>query len=254
MRIQLKEKISKVLFAFESPKQLLSVLFWPKFSLSSYLVISSLIRQGIKPATVIDVGANVGQFAISASKLFTADKIISFEPDPQAAEIFKKNTILLKNIELHQKALGTVQGTAEFFVNKDSQVSSMLALSHERLKEFPGRTVTSSIAVDVDTLDNMFCKEILQKPILLKIDVQGFEDRVLLGARSFLKNVDFVLLELSLKSLYEGEKTFNEMIYLMEGLGFEFARPLNWNMSPRNGEMIEMDALFVSSNRGVFID
>lgn len=251
MNIKLREKISKILFAFENPLTLLSTLSWSKFSLSSYLVISSLIRQGIKPATVIDVGANVGQFAVASAKLFAATRIISFEPDPQTAEIFKKNTRSFSTIELHQKALGSEKGTAEFFVNKDSQVSSMLALSHARLEEFPGRTVTNSITVDIDTLDDLFSQEEFQKPILLKIDVQGFEDRVLAGAESFLKNVDYVILELSLKSLYEGEMTFNEMIRLMEDFGFVFIRPLNWNLSSKNGEMIEMDSLFAKKTKEI---
>jgi FkbM family methyltransferase len=242
--IKLKEKLCKMLTAFDTPLQVFNIFLWPMFSLSSYLVISSLIRQGIRPATIIDVGANVGQFAVASAKLLKPARIVSFEPDPHTAELFKRNTAAITTIELIQKALGEKKESAEFFVNKESQVSSILALSSARLAEFPDHTVKHSIPVEIDTLDDIFESADLQRPILLKIDVQGYEDRVLAGASTLLKSVDFVILEISFKPLYEGEKSSNEMIHLMEQHGFIFLRPLNWNISPQNGEIIEIDALF----------
>ena len=49
--------------------EILKALFtWPKFSRTSYKMVRDLRLQGISPNTVIDVGANVGQFAIASKK------------------------------------------------------------------------------------------------------------------------------------------------------------------------------------------
>jgi hypothetical protein len=58
--------------------------------------------------------------------------------------------------------------------------------------------------------------------------------------------VDYVLLETSFRPLYEGEKTFMEIARMMEDHGFEFLRPVDWLSDPRNGEVLQMDALFAS--------
>jgi hypothetical protein len=61
-------------------KALRAVLTWPKFSVTSYFMVSRLIEQGIVPRTVLDVGANVGQFAVASAKLFPGVRVHSSEP------------------------------------------------------------------------------------------------------------------------------------------------------------------------------
>jgi hypothetical protein len=141
-------------------------------------------------------------------------------------------------------ALGDEPGEVVFNVNKNTQVSSILPLHAGRLEAFPDATVQKTIKVQLDTLDNVFRDIEMVSPILLKIDVQGYEDRVLKGAPDLLERVDYILFEASLKPLYEGERTFVEMIKLMEGFGYSFLRPLSYHLSPLNGEVIEMDVFF----------
>jgi len=90
----------------------------------------------------------------------------------------------------------------------------------------------------------------LEDPILLKLDVQGYEVQVLEGAAETLKKVDYVLLEASFRPLYEGEKTFLDIARMMEARGFEFLRPVAWLSDPHNGEVLQMDALFAKSGGG----
>ena len=84
---------------------------------------------------------------------------------------------------------------------------------------------------------------------MLKLDVQGYEPQVLEGATETLKRVNYVLLEASFRPLYEGEGVFMEIARVMEGRGFDFLRPVDWLIDPRNGEILQMDALFVKSDR-----
>jgi len=72
-----------------------ALLTWPKFSLTSYRMLSALKQQGIHPQTIIDVGANVGQFTIASAKLFPKRQIHSFEPLPEAVTLL--NFLLKKD-------------------------------------------------------------------------------------------------------------------------------------------------------------
>jgi FkbM family methyltransferase len=242
--MKVMEQLSKMLSVLEDKRAIPALLTWPKFSFESFLVISRLARQGVCPKTFLDIGANVGQFAVAAAKLFPDATVYSFEPDPETIQKLRKNVSAIGRIKVRELALGDAPGEVTFNVNKNTQVSSILPLHAGRLEAFPDATVRKTIKVQVDTLDRVFCNVEMASPILLKIDVQGYEDRVLKGAPDLLQRIDYILFEASLKPLYEGERTFVEMIKLMEEFGYSFLRPLNYHLSPLNGEVIEMDVLF----------
>ena len=225
---------------------LLAIFKWSKFSLASYKIISRLKLAGVKPITVVDVGANVGQFAVAAAHLFDGVKVFPIEPDSRVAERLISNVgkDTAKNVRI--SAVGERVGIATFHMNKDSQVSSLLKLDVDRMESFPDSRVLNSVPVSLSTLDVMFDGVILSEPVLLKIDVQGYEDRVIFGAREFLKRVKWILIEVSFSKLYQGERDFNSIVALLRESNFVFVRPINFHISPVTGEIIEMDALFVA--------
>jgi hypothetical protein len=141
-------------------------------------------------------------------------------------------------------AVGERDGTAEFQVNSDSQVSSVLPLGSDRKASFPGSQVRRTMSVPMATLDTLFAGRGLAGPVLLKIDVQGYEDRVIVGGQAFLQQVRWVVIETAFARLYDGERSFTEMLDLMRERGFRFVKPLNFHTSDVTGAIIEMDALF----------
>lgn len=225
-------------------EMLLGFVLWPKFSVTSYTMISGLKRQGVLPKTVVDVGANVGQFAIAAAKLFPGVQVHSFEPNPPCAAQLQCNVTKLAAVQVHQLALGRVAGTVDFHVNTHSHSSSILPLANSHLDAFPDARESGVIQVQVSTLDQVFAGQILPSPVLLKLDVQGYELPVLQGGKVFLQSVDYVLLEASFKPLYQNEPLFMEIVAQMRELGFEFLRPVGFLRSPQTGEFLQMDALF----------
>jgi len=237
-------KLRALLNVLEFKSAVKAIIGWPKFSMASFLIITRLIRAGVLPKTVIDVGANVGQFAVAASRLFDGAHIFSIEPDPTTAEVLRENTKGESGIVISVVALGESVGEAKFFVNRDSQVSSLLQLGDDRVRAFPESTVERELNVQLSTLDALFGDRGLEKPILVKIDVQGFEDRVIRGGQKFLSQVDWILIEVSFAELYQGELDFQGILRLLKENGFEFLRPMNFHTSPLTGEIIEMDALF----------
>ncbi|MFC1546085.1 FkbM family methyltransferase, partial [Pseudomonadota bacterium] len=166
------------------------------------------------------------------------------EPDPRVAEQLRKNvgSSIAQNVRV--TAIGDSIGSATFHVNRDPQVSSLLPLGEDRIESFPDSRVVEKITVSLTTLDVLFGDIALAEPILLKIDVQGFEDRVITGSSEFLKRVQWVLMEVAFSKLYEGERDFESIVELLKKQGFHFVRPMNFHISPKTSEIIEMDALF----------
>ena len=229
----------------EHPGALMAAMTWPKFSLANFTIVTRLAQMGVRPGTILDIGANVGQFAIAAAKRFPGAQVFCVEPDPRSVAILKSNAKDIDRISVHQTAMSDTCGVANFHVNQDSQVSSLLPLGADRIEAFPGSTVREVIEVGVETLDSLFAHRPLEAPILLKLDVQGSEDRVLLGGNRLLKSVSWITLEVAFASLYEGEADFLTVCKLLDRHGFQFTKPLNFHTRPDTGEIIEMDALFV---------
>lgn len=226
------------------PGALKAFLTWPKFSLASYIINSRLKKSNVEPKTIIDVGANIGQFSVAALKLFKQAKIISIEPDPEVAIKLKNNIRENSNTEVIVCAAGDKTGEVKFFRNKDSQVSSIMEIGVIRKNLFPNSKVKAEVNVPMNTLDSLFENRELQKPILLKLDVQGAELKVLNGSKNLLKNVKWIVIEVAFVNLYKGEPSFNELCKILKQYNFNFKKPLNYHISPNRLEIIEMDALF----------
>jgi len=237
-------------------------------------MVSALVRQGISPATVIDVGANVGQFAIAAAKLFPGCHVHSFEPLPECAERLSRYARKLGSITVYPIALGDVEGELSLNRNSYSLSSSFLPLARPHREAFPGAREVGSVRVQVSTLDRVYGRGLdgdggplphpllgqgegteeeglsaLRGPVMLKLDVQGFEARVLRGAEKTLARTDYMVLEASFKPMYEGEPLFADLVKMAEGFGFRFARPVGWLSEPRTGEVIQADLLFEKARR-----
>jgi len=235
-------------YFLRNPSAWYAVIAWPKFSLTSYRVVSSLMRQGVLPRTVIDVGANVGQFAVASARIFPDVTVHSFEPEPTSLDKLRLNVRNLGCVHIYPVALGKESGEIMFHVNSHSHSSSILSLGKVHRAAFPRARQIYDIKVAMSKLDQELAVVSLEAPVLLKLDVQGYELQVLEGASDTLRKVDYVLLETSFRPMYEGERTFMTVVRAMEGNGFEFLRPIAWLDDPRNGEVLQMDALFARSN------
>lgn len=239
------KKIQTVLSLLEDINSVKALITWPKFSITSYFVVSGLAKQGVLPATVLDVGANVGQFATASAKLFPDVRVHSFEPGPDCAKRLRKNVSGLGNVAVYPFALGDDEGEVSFHVNFHSHSSSILPLAQAHHDAFPDARETQVIKVKVSTLDRIFANVEFRSPVLLKLDVQGYEAQTLRGGAETLKRVDYVLLETSFKPMYERELLFMDIVRMMEEQGFRFERPVDWLSAPGTGEILQMDALFV---------
>jgi FkbM family methyltransferase len=136
-----------------------------------------IIRYLSTDALVIDVGANIGSYAILAASCAPAGRVVAFEPDPAARGRLLENLQLngLTNVTVRSEAVAQRVGEAAFSQGMDT-VNRILA-EDERI---PGRTV------QVTTLDTEFALSgHLQ---LCKLDTEGHEPAILRGSASLLKS------------------------------------------------------------------
>lgn len=177
-----------------------------------------LLRRGIAPSiehddllagrrfrSVVDVGANVGQFAIWAADVLGAERIVCVEPLPEAVTQLREVASELApcRVTVVPAALGSTAGRRTLHVTTAIDSSSLLpvtdvAKTRAALHETGTREVELRIGDEVlpDALDG---------PLLVKLDVQGTELDVLAGLPKTLAAADAVLVEVSFTSLYDGQ-------------------------------------------------
>jgi FkbM family methyltransferase len=237
------------LFA-DDPRALIALLRWPRFSFTSYQICRTLADVGVTPRTVLDIGANVGQFAVAAHYFFPTAIIHAFEPLPQASQQLKKAAHGLTRLRIHETAVGDRVGPTSFHVNTYSLSSSVLPLGSRHRNAYPHAHEAETIVVPMTSLDSMLADLDATDPILLKIDVQGLEAAVIAGAKRTLDKTAWILAELSFQPLYEGEMEFSGVQKLIEGHGFELQCLVDAPRSGMGGAIVQADALFSRPTSG----
>jgi FkbM family methyltransferase len=165
---------------------------------------------------VFDVGANVGQSAAIFSDTFAAATIHSFEPNPDAYEHLHVLAAGYPRVRPVNAAVGDGEGEATFFVNKFDQTSSLLRPTEgaSRFLAVPdGLDFQAERRVRVITLDRYCAENGIDRVDLLKLDTQGYELRVLAGARALLEReaVPLIYLEVGFVPLYEQQPLFPQV-------------------------------------------
>jgi len=197
--------------------------------------------------TILDVGANEGQFARMISSYFPQAAMYCFEPVPEAFAVLEDWAATQHGRVMPIKcALGEVEGSLTMLKHDQHTSSSSFLATTTRCEEiYPETRAKSSISVDCHTLDNAVGRfSLALKPdILIKLDVQGYEDRVIKGGQQTFPKANVVILEVSLVPLYETQPTFAQVAGRMEALDFDYAGSLE---QPCNGEgrLLSIDAVF----------
>lgn len=198
---------------------------------------TALKAQGLQPRTVIDAGANIGQFARAMAETFPLAAVVSFEPDPSTAVRFRANLADCPRVRLVEAAVGSHDGHVTFHPQAYDLASSVLP----GVAAQPGGP--APFDVPVGRLDTLLRDDDLAGPVLLKLDLQGYELEALRGAPDTLARSAHVLLETAFRSGYVGEPPFEAVYDLLRASGFRFLRPVDV-LRDKTGEIVQMDALF----------
>jgi FkbM family methyltransferase len=195
---------------------------------------------------VLDIGANVGQFGTALRRAGYKQRILSFEPLTHAHALLVAASRLDALWEIAPRmALGSRDGETEIHVAGNSVSSSVLDMLERHVKAAPASEFVGSERVPISTLDTfMRGRHTPEDMMFLKIDTQGYEDRVLDGASELQPRVRGLQLELSLVPLYEGQVLFDELRQRISAMGFA-----TWAIWPgffdaQSGRMLQVDVVF----------
>jgi FkbM family methyltransferase len=193
-------------------------------------------------ATVVDIGANRGQFALAARAISGA-KVVSFEPLPAIAELFKTLFSSDAAVTLHVAAVGERAEMKMIHLSARDDSSSLLEIGQAQSDLFPGTHEVGTLEVRVGTLDEFMTAQDIVRPALLKLDVQGYEMQALAGCRSLISNFDYIYCECSFVELYKNQKLAGEVVTYLSSLGFSLAGMYN-PAYDREGNCIQTDLFF----------
>jgi FkbM family methyltransferase len=209
-------------------------------------VLRNLFRQ-IAPVAVLDVGANVGQYATMIRKLGFRGTIVSFEAIPAVHSTLSAAAALHENwLVAPCGALGSSKGKIQINLSKNSVSSSVLPMRSIHLLAAPESLVIGTQTVEMNRLDDISVTGLAGSgPLFLKIDTQGYEKEVLKGAVSLLRRIEAIQVELSLIDLYEGAPDIVEMISFIKGSGYDLFSIVPGFKDLRSGRLLQADGFFV---------
>jgi FkbM family methyltransferase len=197
-------------------------------------------------STVLDVGANTGQYAKNLRDAGFAGRIVSFEP---VLEAYTELCRTARNDSLwtvaERMAIGDKDGRAEIHVANNLVSSSLLPMLDSHCAADPNSRFVDTETVPVARLDSVADRFLgNDESFFIKIDVQGFENKVLDGAPMLLRRGVGLQLELSLTPLYEGEMLFQPMLDRLSKSDFDL-----WSLVPgfvdnRTGRLLQVDGVF----------
>lgn len=147
-----------------------------------------LFSQIVKPGmNVIDIGANIGVYAILASKqVGSKGKVFAFEPVPENFAMLNHNLNInnVNNVETINNAVGAIPGTVRMAIVQDSLATHYIGKSGSS---------DNGVEVKVVTLDDFIKKNKIEVN-LIKMDIEGYEGFAFEGAKKTLKTKDLILI------------------------------------------------------------
>lgn len=197
-----------------------------------------------KIRSIAYVGANVGTSALALNEAFSGLEFYLVEPVPEVFQTLLENTENRRNMHCLNEAAGAQESWCDMFVDSYSPASSLLPYEQMALREFPFLGEQATVRVHVRPLDDILRASGAGGVDFLLMDVQGYEDKVLQGAKRTLRSCQVVVSELSLCPLYIGSSTFDSVYQVLAGESFRLRHIIN-PMEGVNHQILQFDGVFV---------
>jgi FkbM family methyltransferase len=215
-------------------------------SLTDFLVKFQPAFKG-EDLVVYDIGAAVGSYAALMAQLPQVRCVHAFEPTPQS---FARLAALAQRdvrIRAWNVAAGEVNGGVVMNLNDEPDCSSLLRMLDRHRTEFPFSGAEKDLPVRLVRLDDFVGENRIPLPDVLKIDVQGYELKVLAGAPRCLSHARAVIAEVSFVPLYENSPLFEDVLCAMKSSGFRLAGVQSHGITATGGYVMA-DVLFENPN------
>lgn len=195
--------------------------------------------------TFIDIGANVGEYIHFAATVFPNARIYAFEPLKDCFACIHSMESTIPKLQAFNLAMGKEEGRTTIYRSSYAPSSSLLKMGELHKKAFPYTGATSKEEIEISSLDLFFRDDNLENDIFIKIDTQGYEDRVIDGGMNILKKTRVLQIETSFEQLYVGQVLFHDVYVRLHEIGFMFCGVRNQVYDPRDGRILQAHAYFI---------
>lgn len=199
--------------------------------------LNQIKNMGFSPKTIIDAGTAFGDWSRLCYQIFPKADHILFEPLKEYQKVLRKYADSHKNIKYFQSAVGSKNGYVYINVHKDLVGSSILKETDSPFSDGQSRKVPLVI---LDKAVKGF-----KGPYLIKIDVQGAELEVLLGAKEILELTKYIILEVSLFESMKGSPQLFDVVNFMKERGFVVYDIVSALYRPLDNALSQVDMIFV---------
>jgi FkbM family methyltransferase len=196
-------------------------------------------------STVLDIGANTGQFAQRIHKILPYAAIFSFEPIEGCYNHLVKNMINVPNFRAFNYALGDTDTNMQMHVKDFTPSSSLLPMADLHVQAFPYTANEHIEEVKIRRLDGVARELDFDGNLLVKIDVQDYEDRVIRGGQSVILQARVLIVETSFQCLYVDQLLFDDIYDILREMGFRYVGNLLQLKSPLDGSVLQADSIFM---------
>ena len=164
---------------------------------------------------IIDIGANIGYYALMEAKLAPEGSVYAIEPVSENFDYLKTNADLNEctNIKLFNCALSNRSG--------DDVISIPEHRNYAALSEGPNKGNVRKEKVVLSTLDRFVDEHVKRCPTWLRMDVEGHEHQILKGASRVLNEGTELKIAMELHPSRISESAYSEMLSTLEEQGFK---------------------------------
>jgi FkbM family methyltransferase len=208
------------------------------------------VLEALSINVVLDIGGNVGNYARELRRNGFRGKIISFEPILEIFEQLREATAGDPQWSCYNLALGDDEAQTAINVSHNFVSSSLLEVTGASTSAEQATAITRRENIRVTRLDSL--RSIILAPsdrVYMKVDVQGFEKQVLVGAVETMAQIEAVEMELSLVELYANQTLMPEMLCNLTALGFYPVWLDRGFKDPKTGYLLQMDGIFIKKSR-----
>ena len=209
-----------------------------------------LIKQH-KIDLILDVGANFGQFGTDMRNMGYLGQIISFEPVNKCYQHL--SSIADDKWQIENFALGDKNSKEEINISNKTIYSSILDVNEIGKSNFSNSIKVvgkqNTLVKKLDDIINELVNNLNKRRIFLKIDTQGYDNRVIRGSLQTLEHVQVLQTEISCKGIYMDTPSVSQRLEELLNLGFSITDIFPVSRDKNTMEILEFDCLLIRTNK-----